>query len=193
MQTKIKSSETGEDAESGLVIERRFTSAGQDPFESFEWIEMDVQIRNPDGSMADSLEGVKLPSGFSGVPGTVCAQKYLRKAGVPKYLRTVPEDGVPIWLQRSEPDHERLQTVDAAERMGGEIDGRQLFRRLAGTWTYWGWKYGYFASEADARAYFDEMCYLIASQRSAPNSPQCSTQGCIGHMGSKGQPKAIAT
>ena len=53
---------------------------------------MDVQIRNPDGSMADSLEGVKLPSGFSGVPGTVCAQKYLRKAGVPKYLRTVPED-----------------------------------------------------------------------------------------------------
>ena len=82
--------------------------------------------------MADSLEGVKLPSGFSGVPGTVCAQKYLRKAGVPKYLRTVPEDDVPIWLQRSEPDHERLQTVDAAERMGGEIDGRQLFRRLAG-------------------------------------------------------------
>ena len=30
MQTKIKSSETGGDAESGLVIERRFTSAGQD-------------------------------------------------------------------------------------------------------------------------------------------------------------------
>ena len=177
MQTKIKSSDSSVDSESGMVVERRFTSAGQDPFDSFEWIEMDVQIRNPDGSMADSLEGVKLPSGFSGVPGTVCAQKYLRKAGVPKYLRTVPEDNVPIWLQRSEPDHERLQTVDAAERMGGEIDGRQLFRRLAGTWTYWGWKYGYFASEADARAYFDEMCYLIASQRSAPNSPQWFNTG----------------
>ena len=177
MQTKIKSSESSVESESGLVVERRFTSAGQDPFESFEWIEMDVQIRNPDGSMADSLEGVKLPSGFSGVPGTVCAQKYLRKAGVPKYLRTVPEDDVPIWLQRSEPDHERLQTVDAAERMGGEIDGRQLFRRLAGTWTYWGWKYGYFASEADARAYFDEMCYVVASQRSAPNSPQWFNTG----------------
>ena len=177
MQTKIKSSESNIESESGMVVERRFTSAGQDPFESFEWIEMDVQIRNPDGSMADSLEGVKLPSGFSGVPGTVCAQKYLRKAGVPKYLRNVPEDDVPVWLQRSEPDHERLQTVDAAERMGGEIDGRQLFRRLAGTWTYWGWKYGYFASEADARAYFDEMCYLIASQRSAPNSPQWFNTG----------------
>ena len=75
MQTKIKSSKSDVESERGVVVERRFTSAGQDPFESFEWIEIDVQIRNPDGSMADSLEGVKLPSGFSGVPGTVCAQK----------------------------------------------------------------------------------------------------------------------
>jgi len=177
MQTKVSVSDGVTEAESGLVIERRFTSVGEDPFDSFEWIEMDVEIRNPDGSMADSIEGVKLPSGFSGVPGKVCAQKYLRKAGVPKALRKVPEKEVPVWLQRSEPDHERLQTVDAAQRMGGETDGRNLFRRLAGTWTYWGWKYGYFASEADARAYFDEMCYLIASQRSAPNSPQWFNTG----------------
>ena len=177
MQTRIKGdSEVGE-AESGLVIERRFTTAGEDAFDVFDWIEMDVEIRNPDGSMADTVEGVKLPSGFSGVPGKVCAQKYLRKAGVPKHLRKVPEDGVPVWLQRSTPDHERLQTLDAEHRMGGETDGRELFRRLAGTWTYWGWKYGYFASEADARAYFDEMCYLIASQRSAPNSPQWFNTG----------------
>ena len=177
MQTKIGMSEGAAEVESGLVIERRFTSVEQDPFDLFDWIEMDVEIRNPDGSMADTVEGVKLPSGFSGVPGKVCAQKYLRKAGVPKHLRKVPEDGVPVWLQRSTPDHERLQTLDAGNRMGGETDGRELFRRLAGTWTYWGWKYGYFASEADARAYFDEMCYLIASQRSAPNSPQWFNTG----------------
>ena len=177
MQTKVKTTQETADGEGGLVIERRFTSAGKDPFDSFEWMKMDVEIRNPDGSIADSIEGVQLPVGFSGVPGKVCAQKYLRKAGVPKHLRNVPEEGVPVWLQRSEPDHERLQKVDADERMGGETDGRQLFRRLAGTWTYWGWKYGYFASEADARAYFDEMCYLIASQRSAPNSPQWFNTG----------------
>ncbi|HJM18641.1 MAG TPA: vitamin B12-dependent ribonucleotide reductase, partial [Candidatus Thalassarchaeaceae archaeon] len=177
MQTKVKTTQEPVDSEGGLVIERRFTSSGNDPFDSFEWMEMDVEIRNPDGTIADSINGVKLPVGFSGVPGKVCAQKYLRKAGVPKHLRSVPEEGVPVWLQRSEPDHERLQTVDATERMGGETDGRQLFRRLAGTWTYWGWKYGYFASEADARAYFDEMCYLIASQRSAPNSPQWFNTG----------------
>ena len=177
MQTRVKADTDAGIAESGMVIERRFTTVGDDPFDAFDWIEMDVEIRNPDGSMADAVEGVKLPSGFTGVPGKVLGQKYLRKAGVPKYLRKVPEDNVPIWLQRSVPDHERLQTVEAEERMGGEADGRNLFRRLAGTWTYWGWKYGYFASEADARAYFDEMCYLIASQRSAPNSPQWFNTG----------------
>ena len=186
MQTRVKGDvETG-DAETGMVVERRFTTSGDDPFDAFEWIEMDVEIRNPDGSMADSIEGVKLPSGFAGVPGKVCAQKYLRKAGVPKHLRKVPEDDVPVWLQRSEPDHEKLQTLEADERIGGETDGRGLFRRLAGTWTYWGWKYGYFAGEADARAYFDEMCYVIASQRSAPNSPQWFNTGLYWAYGIEG-------
>ncbi|MFQ3321102.1 MAG: ribonucleoside-diphosphate reductase alpha chain [Candidatus Thalassarchaeaceae archaeon] len=177
MQSKIKNNNSSLEEENGMVIERRFTASGNDPFGSFNWIEMDVEIRNPDGSMAESIYGVKLPSGFSGVPGKVLAQKYLRKAGVPLYLRKVPEEGVPVWLQRSEPDHEKLQSVDKNERFGGEIDGRSLFRRLAGTWTYWGWKYGYFAREADALSYFDEMCYLIASQRSAPNSPQWFNTG----------------
>jgi ribonucleoside-diphosphate reductase alpha chain len=173
----MKDTAESSDAESGMVVERRFTSSGKDPFDSFEWIEMDAEIRNPDGSMADTILGVKLPSGYAGVPGKVLAQKYLRKAGVPTQLRKVPEDGVPVWLQRSEPDTEKLDLLDASERFGGERDGRELFRRLAGTWTYWGWKHGYFASEADARAYFDEMCYLVASQRSAPNSPQWFNTG----------------
>ena len=164
-------------AEKGLVIERRFTTAGSDPFEQFDWIEMSVEIRNPDGSLAHEIQGVQLPSGFAGVPGKICAQKYLRKAGVPAALRKVPEDGVPVWLQKSEPDHEKLQSLDAESRFVGESNGRELFRRLAGTWTYWGYKHGYFASEADTRAFYDEMCYLIASQRSAPNSPQWFNTG----------------
>ena len=181
MQTKIKdkskTTKNHQDNENGMIVERRFTTAGEDPFDLFSWISMDVEIRNPDGTMADSIDGVQFPSGFEGVPGKIAAQKYLRKAGVPTYLRKVAEDGVPVWLQRSEPDHEKLQTLDPKDRFAGEIHGRNLFRRLAGTWTYWGYKYGYFASEADARAYFDEMCYLIASQRSAPNSPQWFNTG----------------
>ena len=179
MQTRTDDEVVAEEgeAEKGLVIERRFTTAGADPFDAFDWIEMSVEIRNPDGSLADEIHGVQLPSGFAGVPGKVCAQKYLRKAGVPAALRKVAEDGVPGWLQRSEPDHEKLQTLAPEDRFVGETDGRELFRRLAGTWTYWGWTHGYFASEADARAFYDEMAYLIASQRSAPNSPQWFNTG----------------
>ena len=82
----------------GLVIERRFTTVGEDPFDQFDWIEMDVEIRNADGSLAHRIDEVRLPSGYSGVPGKVLAQKYLRKAGVPAILRKVAEEGVPEWL-----------------------------------------------------------------------------------------------
>jgi len=62
MQTRTKAETEAGIAESGMVIERRFTTAGDDPFDTFDWIEMDVEIRNPDGSIADTIEGVKLPN-----------------------------------------------------------------------------------------------------------------------------------
>ncbi len=52
-----------------------------------------------------------------------------------------------------------------------------MFDRLAGTWTYWGWKGGYFDGEADARAFYDEHRYMLAMQMVAPNSPQWFTPG----------------
>ena len=82
-----------EEGEGGLVIERRFTTAGADPFDAFDWIEMSVEISDPRRNLADEIHGVQLPSGFAGVPGKVCAQKYLRKAGVPAALRKVARTG----------------------------------------------------------------------------------------------------
>jgi len=186
MQTTMNNSNEGT---SGMTIKRRFTTNGEDPFDSFDWITTDLEIRNMDGTVADNMLGVCFPSGFEGVPGTVAAQKYLRKAGVPAALRPVPEEGVPTWLQRSAPDEEKLQNLEASERYIAETDFRQMFRRLAGTWTYWGWKYGYFASEEDARSYYDEMCFLIASQRSAPNSPQWFNTGLHWAYGIEGNPQ----
>ena len=186
MQTTMNGSNDGT---SGMNIERRFTTLGDDPFDAFEWMTTSIQIKNQDGTVAHTMEDVCFPVGFEGVPGTVAAQKYLRKAGVPAVLRPVPEENVPTWLQRSAPDDEKLQTMDPEDRYCAETDFRQMFRRLAGTWTYWGWKYGYFASEADARSYFDEMCYLIASQRSAPNSPQWFNTGLHWAYGIEGNPQ----
>ena len=59
----------------------------------------------------------------------------------------------------------------------GETDARQVFDRMAGTWTYWGWKAGYFSTEEDASTFFDELRYMLAKQMGAPNSPQWFNTG----------------
>src|SRR5213079_2437606 len=43
--------------------------------------------------------------------------------------------------------------------------------------TYWGWKGGYFSSEEDARAFNDELRYMLTMQMVAPNSPQWFNTG----------------
>ena len=161
----------------GLKIERKFTESGEDPFKKLKWTKRDVEIRNFDGSVAFSMKDVNLPDNYSQVAANVLSQKYLRKAGIPKKLKKVREKGVPIWLQKSVPDHKAMEDLPESEKYGEEVDGQQTFRRLAGTWTYWGWKHGYFASEEDARAYYDEMCFMLASQRASPNSPQWFNTG----------------
>ena len=89
------------------------------------------------------------------------AQKYFRKAGVPAALKRVREKGVPAFLWRSVADEAKLAALPEAERFTGETSARQVFDRLAGAWTYWGWKGSYFTTEADARAYYDEMRYML--------------------------------
>ncbi|MBM3606792.1 MAG: adenosylcobalamin-dependent ribonucleoside-diphosphate reductase, partial [Alphaproteobacteria bacterium] len=100
-----------------------------------------------------------------------------RKAGVPARLRRVREKDVPEFLWRSVPDEAALADLPEDQRSGGETSAAQVFDRLAGAWTYWGWKGGYFTTEADARAYNDEMRFMLARQMAAPNSPQWFNTG----------------
>ena len=71
----------------GLKIDRKFTDTGKDPFQKLKWAKRDVEIRNFDGSVAFSMKDVNLPDNYSQVAANVLAQKYLRKAGVPKKLK----------------------------------------------------------------------------------------------------------
>ncbi|HEX5599011.1 MAG TPA: vitamin B12-dependent ribonucleotide reductase, partial [Hyphomicrobiaceae bacterium] len=134
-------------------------------------------MRNPDGSVVFKLDGIQVPKTWSQVAADILAQKYFRKAGVPRRLKRVEETQVPSWLWRSVPDEAALAELPENERYGGETDARQVFDRLAGTWTYWGWKGGYFTTEDDARAFFDELRYMLAMQMAAPNSPQWFNTG----------------
>jgi len=160
-----------------MRIERRFTKADQSPYAAIEFRETVSEIKNPDGSVVFKLDGIEVPAEWSQVASDVLAQKYFRKAGVPTHLRPVVEGDVPDWLWRQEPDREALVKLSAAERFTGEKSAKQVFDRLAGTWTYWGWKGGYFDGEADAKAFYDEMRYMLAKQMAAPNSPQWFNTG----------------
>src|SRR3984885_8998305 len=152
-----------------MRIERRFTAAGQGPYHGIEFRKATSEIRNPDGSRVFHQPDIEVPAFWSQVACDILAQKYFRKAGVPVRMKPVVEADVPEWLWRQVPE-------DKAQA-GSETSCKQVFHRLAGTWTYWGWKGGYFDSEADARAYYDETCFMLAKQMCAPNSPQWFNTG----------------
>ncbi len=160
-----------------MRISRHYTKPDQSPYEQIEFRTTSSEIRNPDGSVVFRLDEMEIPSRWSQVASDVLAQKYFRKAGVSARLKRVEENSVPSWLWRSVPDDTALAALPDDERLVGETSAKQVFDRLAGTWTYWGWKGGYFDGEEDARVYFDEMRYMLCAQFAAPNSPQWFNTG----------------
>src|SRR3989344_320875 len=147
--------------EEGLVIKRYFTTENSDPFSDFNFERRSSVIKNHDGSLVFRMEDVEVPDFWTQVATDVLAQKYFRKAGVP--LRN--EEGE-LLLDESG----RLIT-------GSETSIKQVAHRIAGCWRHWGEKYGYFASEQDARIFYEEILYMITAQIAAPNSPQWFTTG----------------
>src|ERR1700723_3404924 len=160
-----------------MRIERRNTTAGQSPYAQIDFRLPTSEIRNPDGSVVFRLENVEVPEFWSQVASDVLAQKYFRKAGVAARLKKVEEETVPSWLWRSVPDTAALADLPESQRYVSELSAKQVFDRLAGCWTYWGWKGSYFSSEEDASAFYDELRYMLAKQMVAPNSPQWFNTG----------------
>jgi ribonucleoside-diphosphate reductase alpha chain len=118
-----------------MRIRRHFTVEGHSPYESIAFKAAASEIRNPDGSIVFAQGDIEVPESWSQVASDVLAQKYFRKAGVPKSLKAVPEEGVPEFLWKKQ---------GSGKETTGEKSAKQVFDRLAGTWTYWGWKGGYF-------------------------------------------------
>jgi ribonucleoside-diphosphate reductase alpha chain len=125
------------------------------------FVKRSSEIRNPDGSTVFKLSDIDIPESWSQLAIDILAQKYFRKAGVPQ----VHADGSPV------------VGSDGKPVLGGERDARQVFGRLAGCWTHWGKTYNYFKTPEDAAAFHDELCYMLAHQMAAPNSPQWFNTG----------------
>jgi len=142
-------------------IERRFTRKRQSPYEGMKFVKRSSEIRNPDGSTVFKLEDIDVPERWSQLAIDILAQKYFRKAGIPQLG----------------PDEKPVAGPDGKPVLGGERDARQVFHRMAGCWAHWGKSHGYFNKEEDASAFYDELCYMLARQMAAPNSPQWFNTG----------------
>ncbi len=154
-----------------MRIGRHFTVEDRDGYHGIDFRAAGSAIRNPDGSVVFRNDAVEVPVQWSQVATDVLAQKYFRKAGVAAAAdrHPVDEPDVPAFLRR------RVPRSGAA--LNGENSAKQVFDRMAGAWTYWGWKGGYFDAESDARAFFDEIRAMLARQMAAPNSPQWFNTG----------------
>ena len=159
-----------------MRVERRFTTGLKSPYDGLNFVTRKSEIKNPDGSTIFQSD-VAVPDTWSQVATDIIAQKYFRKAGVPTSTKTVREKGVPSWLQRRTADKKALDSLSEGEVFGGEKDARQVFDRLCGCWTYWGWKENLFDREEDAKAFYDELRWMMARQFAAPNSPQWFNTG----------------
>jgi len=160
-----------------MRIERRFTGEGKAPWDGIVFEQRNSVLRNPQGEIIFAMDPVFVPDFWSQLATDIIAQKYFRKAGIPARLARVPEEGIPEWLQCSQADGEALAQMAPDARFTNENDVRQVVGRMAGAWAYWAWKGGYFDAERDARAFHDELAYMLVRQICAPNSPQWFNTG----------------
>ncbi|MDR0909297.1 MAG: adenosylcobalamin-dependent ribonucleoside-diphosphate reductase [Spirochaetaceae bacterium] len=141
-----------------MKIDRLFTTIEGGPYKGLSFEKRKSEIRNPNGEAIFSDDNVTVPAAWSQIAADIIAQKYFRKAGVPKNI----------------------------SKDGAEHDSRQVFHRLAFTWADWGKKNGYFDTEEDSKAFYDEICYMLAHQMAAPNSPQWFNTGLYSVYGIDG-------
>ncbi|MBI3573111.1 MAG: vitamin B12-dependent ribonucleotide reductase, partial [Candidatus Kerfeldbacteria bacterium] len=156
-----------------MKIHRQFTIAGQDPLEQVQYERRSSVIKNPDGQIVKEIREVEVPVTWTQVATDIIAQKYFRKAGAP----LTDAAGHPIIGPDGQP------------KLGSETSAKQVIRRLAGTWRFWGEKYGYFATPEDAQAFQDEMECMLIRQMGAPNSPQWFNTGLHWAYGITGSPQ----
>ena len=161
-----------------MRIERRYTKDGQSPYADIEFRLTTSEIRNPDGSVVFHADNVEVPAFWS--------QVAVRRAGAevfPQGRRArAPEEGrggdrpvLAVALGR------RRGRARGPAREGAL--GRRALRpsRCSTGWPAPGptgaGRAATSTREADARAFFDELCYMLAMQMAAPNSPQWFNTG----------------
>lgn len=161
---------TSQLGENGVIITRVFTKPENNLLEQIDYDKRSSKISDTNGRVIFQKDDVEVPTTWSQVATDILAQKYLRKRGVPTAIAALD-------LSSKEDSYENLKDQVVSDETTGEHSIKQVAHRLAGTWTWWGERFGYFNSSEDASAFYDEVRYTIITQMTAPNSPQWFNTG----------------
>src|SRR6187549_198730 len=80
-----------------MKIDRLFAGETNNPYDKIEFDKRSSVIRNPDGSIVFEMIDIVVPTAWSQVATDIIAQKYFRKAGIPRVLKRIDEESVPVW------------------------------------------------------------------------------------------------
>ena len=148
----------------GLTFQRAFSAAKTSPFEQVEWERRDAAITDDSGKAIFKQDNVEVPKSWSALATKIAVSKY--------FYGDIAHGADPF-------------------QGGRENSVRQLIHRVTRTIADWGIADGYFADEASAQAFYDDLTWLCLNQHGAFNSPVWFNVGLyhqygVGKGGQKG-------
>ncbi len=129
----------------GMEVARVFSVEGVDPFDLVEWELRSAEIKDERGKLIFQQTGCEIPRDWSQLAANVVVSKYF-------YGDVASGNGCPSQGKR-------------------EYSVRQLVGRVTRTIADWGKADGYFATDADADRFHDELTALCVGQYGSFNSP----------------------
>ncbi len=127
-----------------LNIPRTFSNLEVHPYDEITWSYRTAEISDDKGKAIFKQEDIEVPEAFSELATKILASKYFY-GDIDN--GTNPKEG------------------------GRESSFKQVVDRVADTITEWGYEDGYFADEAQAKVFNEELTWLLTNQYGAFNSP----------------------
>jgi len=153
--------------ELSMRLERHFTASTAIPDQTAAPLfARDIAYSN--FAIAGIEGGFIAPTDWSSTAVDWLARQARYKGPIASRLKTVGASHIPGWLWRHTPDREALRPLTHQERTTTEQDARQIFHRIAGFFTYWGWKNRVFINSDNAQIFYDELYFTLESRRVSP-------------------------
>ncbi|MBI1272742.1 MAG: vitamin B12-dependent ribonucleotide reductase [Alphaproteobacteria bacterium] len=169
-----------------MRLQRFYTAEHEDVYSALDFRRLDFDYLDESGDTEKTLKGIEVPADWDFQSIQILCTQVLCQSGIPAKLKIAREPKVPEWLRSRIADDDAVVALPEDERYGHETSAKQIFDRIAGAWVHAGWAAGYFDGEEDARIFYDEVRYMLASQLISPSLPQWKKTGLSWAYGMEG-------